>query len=89
MARIILTAAAVLAGIALAAAVPSIPRELRHLAGLSVSADAVARSTATQNGPVDAHGHKGHGDEPHAEEGKIVMTADQIEVWTAAIDKSK
>ena len=79
MARIVLTAVAVLAGIGLAAIVPSIPRELRHLAGLSVSADAVARPSPTNAGPVDSHGHKGHGAEPHAEEGKIVMTAEQVE----------
>ena len=57
MARIVLTAVAVLAGIGLAAIVPSIPRELRHLAGLSVSADAVARPSPTNAGPVDSHGH--------------------------------
>lgn len=76
MTRIVLAAAAVLAGIGLAAVVPSIPRELRHLAGLSVSMDAVARPSPAK---VDAHGHQGHGAESHAEEGKIVMTAEQID----------
>ena len=92
IARFTLPALAALAALALAAAVPSIPQTARRLAGLPVTPAAeAARPAAAEggHGRDDGHAHgKGgtgekahaHGEEEgHAEEGKIAMTAEQVE----------
>jgi membrane fusion protein, heavy metal efflux system len=76
--RIALAAIAALAGLALAVLVPVLPQKIRHISGLTATPGASATPSATTK--KDAHGHGGHGagEEAHAEEGKIAMTAEQI-----------
>ena len=69
MARLVLATFAVAAGIVFAAAVPSVPRELRALAGLSAPTEAAARERKPDP----------HGGGVHADEGKIAMTAIRVE----------
>jgi len=69
-------ALAIIAGVGLAAAVPSIPQTARHLVGLPVSGPAEARPAAAATSP-DAHG-KDEKEGAHAEEGKIAMTDELI-----------
>ena len=62
-----------LAGLAIAAAVPSIPQTARRVAGLQPAGAVDARPEAAAP-KTDAHG----AGEEHAEEGKIAMTAEQV-----------
>jgi len=77
--RIALAAIAALAGLALAVLLPVLPQTIRQISGLAVAPGA---SAAPSTAKKDAHGHGGHGhsagEEAHAEEGKITMTAEQI-----------
>ena len=66
---------AILAGLALATAVPSIPQRARQLVGLSVSPAAGAAPPAASAPAGDGHGA---GEEEHGDEGKIAMTAEQV-----------
>lgn len=81
--RITVPILAVLAGLALAAAVPSIPLTARRLAGLPVVPAAEAARQAAAAPADDGHGHgsgaHGEGEEGHAEEGKIAMTSEQVD----------
>ena len=94
IARFTWPALTALAALALAAAVPSIPQTARRLAGLPVTPAAEAARPGTAAPADDGHGHgaggqaerpgeKGHahgeGEAGHAEEGKIAMTAEQVE----------
>ncbi len=77
MTRYGIPALAALAGLALAIAVPSIPQAARRLAGLS-TAPTPRVSGATPAPPMaSGHGH-GTGEDKHAGEGKIAMTAEQV-----------
>lgn len=78
MTRFAVPVLAVLAGLALAAAVPSIPLTARRLAGLPVVPAAEAARQAAAAPATDAHGH-GAGAHDEAEEGKIAMTAEQVD----------
>lgn len=78
MARIGLAAAALAAGLVLAAAVPSIPQTARRLAGLPGAPPATAAPSAAPAPAANGHGHAhGGGEAEHEEEGKIALTADQ------------
>ena len=78
MARIGLAAAALAAGLALAAAVPSIPLTARRLAGLPGAPPATAAPSAAPAPAADGHGQaQGGGEAGHKEEGRITLTADQ------------
>lgn len=94
IARFTWPALTALAALALAAAVPSIPQTARRLAGLPVTPAAEAARPGAAAPADDGHGHgagghaerpgeKGHahgeGEGGHAEEGKIAMTAEQVE----------
>ncbi|MEJ0017015.1 MAG: efflux RND transporter periplasmic adaptor subunit [Acetobacteraceae bacterium] len=70
--RIGLLAMGLLGGIGIAAVVPVIPQEIRDLAGIAATADA--------KNAVDPHGHaSGESEEGHGEEGRITMTAEQVD----------
>lgn len=73
MARVLIAALAVLAGVALAAIMPELPAKLRQLAGLSVPTGVAAQAAVAPAGRADSHGA-----DTHAAEGKIAMTAEQI-----------
>ena len=77
MTRYAMPALAALAGFALAVAVPSIPQTVRRLAGLPAAPAAEASLTPTPPPRAAGHGH-GTGDDRHAGEGKIAMTAEQV-----------
>lgn len=77
MARIGLAAAALAAGLVLAAAVPSIPLTARRLAGLPTASPALAAPPAAPAAAGDGHAH-GSGEGKHEEEGKVALTADQV-----------
>ena len=82
MTRFVVPTLALLAGLALAAAVPSIPQTARRLAGMPVVPAAEASRPAAAVPADDGHGH-GAGNQAeeeggHAEEGKIAMTAEQV-----------
>lgn len=83
MTRFLVPIFAVLAGLALAAAVPSIPLTARRLAGLPVVPTAEAARQATAAPKDDGHGHgagaQAEEEGGHAEEGKIAMTAEQVD----------
>jgi cobalt-zinc-cadmium efflux system membrane fusion protein len=66
MKGVLAPAVALLAGVAIATAVPSIPQTLRSLAGLNQAAPA-----SDGGGHADAHGE-------HGAEGRIAMTAEQV-----------
>ncbi len=77
MTRYAIPALAALAGLALAVAVPSIPQTVRRLAGLPAAPAAEASLTPTPPPRAAGHGHD-TGDDRHAGEGKIAMTAEQV-----------
>lgn len=72
--RYAVPALAVLAGLVIAAAIPSIPQTARRVAGLQPTAAGDARPDAAPKTDGHAHG----GGEEHAEEGGIAMTAEQV-----------
>ncbi len=79
MARIGLTTAALVVGLVLAAAVPSIPLTARRLAGLPSPSPATAAPSAAPAPAAGGHGHAhGGGEGGHEEEGKVALTADQV-----------
>lgn len=71
-----LPAAAAIAGLALAAAVPAIPQTARQLAGLPASPATEAARPVAAAPAAGGHDHGG-GEEGHSEEGKIAISADQ------------
>lgn len=73
IARYAIPAFAMLAGLAIAAAVPSIPQTARRVAGLQ-PAGAIGTRPEAAAPKTDAHG----AGEEHAEEGKIAMTTEQV-----------
>ncbi|MGE0372897.1 MAG: efflux RND transporter periplasmic adaptor subunit [Gammaproteobacteria bacterium] len=77
--RIALAFIAACAGLGLAVAVPSLPQNIRQIAGLAITPNASATPTASKTA---AQGHESHshgaGGEAHAEEGRIAMTTEQI-----------
>lgn len=75
MTRYAIPAFALMAGLALAAAVPSIPQTARHLVGMPVAGPAEASQAAAPKAEVRGDAGK---EAAHAEEGKIAMTADLI-----------
>ena len=73
--RFALPTVALMAGLMLAAAVPSIPQTVRRYAGMPVSpAEASSAPAATPK----AEGKAAEAEDAHGEEGKIAMTAEQV-----------
>ncbi|MBB5695897.1 efflux RND transporter periplasmic adaptor subunit [Muricoccus pecuniae] len=78
MLRMTLLAGAAIGGLALSVAYPSIPETARSLLGMQSTATGAARAAAPAAAPKgDGHGHA-EGEE-HGEEGRIKMTAEQVE----------
>ncbi len=80
MFRMTLMAGAAVGGLAVAVAFPSVPEKVRSFLGLPATA-ARAAAPATPAAPPkgDGHGHaEGEGEE-HGEEGRVAMTAEQVE----------
>ena len=73
--RFALPTVALMAGLVLAAAVPSIPQTVRRYAGMPVSP---AEATSAAAAAPKAEGKAVEAEDAHGEEGKIAMTAEQV-----------